>query len=54
MTEESECLGCRDQIDGCIIPEFERTICPCKICLIKGMCAEACEDFNTRIYPFGT
>ncbi len=45
------CKGCRSYLESdCDLAEKQETIlikCPCLICLIKGMCRDACEDHKT-------
>jgi len=50
MEIERSCKGCDDYNDGCIIHPEERIKCPCQICLIKGMCQDACEEFEKTHY----
>jgi len=45
----SDCNGCASQslYNGCcIISISQQKNCPCRDCLIKGMCIEGCEEFK--------
>jgi len=42
--ETTECKGCRDEDKSCFIMRAN-VDCPCRKCLVKAMCSQACEDF---------
>ena len=51
MSNNNEmCTGCRSYENDvpCKYIKNDKEVCPCLICLIKGMCNDACEKF--RIY----
>ncbi len=39
------CLNC-DDICICRFEMYDASLCPCQICLIKGICIEICEEYN--------
>lgn len=47
--KESECEGCRSYEGYCkfgIIQNIAKTNgCPCRTCLVKGICNDLCDDF---------
>ena len=48
---KSECEGCRmfnmSQCEIGLYPELSEDLkCPCLVCLVKGMCNEACKEFR--------
>lgn len=44
-TNDKQCIGCGDYENECIIKYIEKGECPCRICLVKTMCEDACEEF---------
>ncbi len=47
MNGKEECKGCKsNDVEGCYNTPFEKhSICPCSICLIKGMCSVPCGEY---------
>ena len=48
-SDEDLCKGCNTIIyDGCgLRVKFGDKICPCAECIVKVMCDDACDEFNT-------
>ncbi len=49
MNNTTSCKGCRIvDINFCkdLIIESKIKDCPCRICLIKGVCDKSCEEFS--------
>ena len=46
---KDNCNGCYCEDNDCDIIDklTDFDICPCGICIIKVMCNDACEDYNT-------
>lgn len=45
-----ECKGCLSESTCIFVDNYEKHAigkCPCRICLIKGVCREACSDYTT-------
>jgi hypothetical protein len=51
MKEEEDCEGCRTKnASGKTCSKFRfNLVCPCSICLIKIMCMEPCDIFDSYI-----
>lgn len=49
---DKECPGCLT-IKKCTLSTPQRQDCPCKECLVKGMCDIHCEDYSHNRYLFG-
>jgi hypothetical protein len=54
------CIGCRSyEKDNCLFltsPYKDKVNidkCPCKICLIKGVCHIACEEYTQNAMMYG-
>jgi len=47
-----ECKGCRSWEETCFLKPYytdkqgNKIECPCKVCLIKGICSKSCDDFK--------
>ncbi len=40
-----DCEGChRKMIEACALDLKEIRKCPCSICIVKGICAETCDE----------
>jgi len=65
-TNYKECERCRGRI-GCspsdifstwslkpyyINKQGNKIVCPCSICLVKGICKELCSDIQTYYYSY--
>jgi len=63
---ETDCEGCRGRI-GCVPSNANSTcslkshyidqqgnkiVCPCSICLVKGICKELCDDIQLYYYSY--
>jgi hypothetical protein len=48
------CKGCLNSIDLiCSYDMYDSSLCPCQVCLVKGMCRNACNEYNQfRIEQF--
>jgi hypothetical protein len=42
---DNKCKGCYDTIHGCIVIYSKIDTCPCRKCLIKGVCQDDCNKF---------
>jgi len=42
------CKGCLHNVIDmpCSLNMYDSSLCPCQICLIKGMCEDTCEEYN--------
>ena len=54
-----QCIGCRSYgkiIEGpnCSLRRIpylpEGTVCPCSICIVKGICIDSCQEFKDFVY----
>ncbi len=43
------CKGCFDTMNGCIVTNSKIDTCPCRKCLIKGVCQNQCNDFASNL-----
>ena len=43
--KECDCKGC-DIAPNCTVNDDKAEICPCRICIVKGLCEEACDDYH--------
>jgi hypothetical protein len=43
---EDPCFGCY-MSDLCLWKHLYAHLCPCKTCIIKNVCDEGCEDYET-------
>ncbi len=44
MTTKNDCKGCATIII-CNFKQIDYDKCPCRICIVKGMCIVTCDDF---------
>ena len=42
------CKGCLNDVVhmACSRDMYDSSLCPCQICLIKGICRDICEEYN--------
>jgi len=51
-TNYKECNGCKSNETECALKPYfidnqgNKRVCPCSICLVKGICKAPCDDYN--------
>jgi len=56
-TNLRECEGCKSKGSCGLKPYFidnqgNKRVCPCQICLVKGICVSSCDKIKTYYYSF--